>query len=180
MRCGCCIHTHLSHAHFSAHSALAAYFAHLHACHAWLKCLKFICTCVVSLHLDFSLLMIHPSLSRPLPTTTSLTIPSTRSCSVPASRSLTTWPDQMQTQILSCKTMYCYRKDLPSISTTPELSVKYNQQSQTRKTLRDLHDSHLMGDENCMEETPCHKKNQGSHHTRFLGNLIRIQFVGAS
>ena len=37
---GRCIYTHLSHAHFSAHSTLAAYFTHLHACHihAWLKC----------------------------------------------------------------------------------------------------------------------------------------------
>ena len=35
-----CTHTHLLHAHFSVHSALTAYFAHLHACHthAWLKC----------------------------------------------------------------------------------------------------------------------------------------------
>ena len=59
-----CAHTHLSHAHFSAHSAVTAYFAHLHACHthALLKCLEKVhCTSVVSLHLAFSLLMIHPS-----------------------------------------------------------------------------------------------------------------------
>ena len=38
---GRCTHTHLSHAHFSAHSALTAYFTHLHTCHihVWLKCL---------------------------------------------------------------------------------------------------------------------------------------------
>ena len=35
-------HTHLLHAHVSAHSALTAYFAHLHACHthAWLKVME--------------------------------------------------------------------------------------------------------------------------------------------
>ena len=30
--------------------------------------------------------------------------------------------------ILRCKTMYCYRKDLPSTSTTSGMSVKYIQQ----------------------------------------------------
>ena len=35
-------HTHLSHAHCSAHNALTAYFARFHACHihAWLKFMK--------------------------------------------------------------------------------------------------------------------------------------------
>ena len=84
-----CTYTHLLHAHFSANSALTAYFAHLHACHihAWLKCHeKGVCRMsVISLHLAFSLLMSHspllfPHTSRPLPTTTSLTIPSTCSC----------------------------------------------------------------------------------------------------
>ena len=58
--CGwrCCTHTHLLHAHFSAHGACTDTSAHSHACaqHAWLKCLKR-CVCsvhVVDLHLAFS------------------------------------------------------------------------------------------------------------------------------
>ena len=61
---GECTYTHLLHAHFSAHSALTAYFAHLHACHihACLKCHEkgVHRMSVISLHLAFSLLMSHP------------------------------------------------------------------------------------------------------------------------
>ena len=62
---GRCTYTHLTHAHFSAHSACTITFAHFHACHthAWLKGAKKVrCTCVTSLHLAFSRLMSHPSL----------------------------------------------------------------------------------------------------------------------
>ena len=61
-----CTHTHLSHAHYSAHNALTTYFAHLHACHidVWLKCHEksVCCTCVIPLHLALSTLMFHQSL----------------------------------------------------------------------------------------------------------------------
>ena len=115
-----CTHTHLSHEQCSAHSALTAYFAHLHACHthAWLKCHeKGVCRMsVFVLCLVFSLLMIHLSLlflhghfeSTPdydftdvpihmiLPYFPVLKAQDTRN-SAPASRSLATWPSQMQT-----------------------------------------------------------------------------------
>ena len=118
-----CTHTHLSHAHSSAHSAFTAYIAHLHACHthAWFKVTKKVhCICVVSLHLAFSLLMIHLSLlflhghfgTNPdndltdsdihmiLPYFSVLKAQNMRH-SAPASRSLATWPSQMQTQVMN-------------------------------------------------------------------------------
>ena len=53
------------HAHFSAqrvHSHICTFLMRCHI-HAWLKgAKKFLCTCVVSLHLAFSCLMSHPSL----------------------------------------------------------------------------------------------------------------------
>ena len=62
-----CTHTHLSHAHFSARNALTAHIrtsssvshTRMAKCHE-----KGVCTCVVSPHLAFSLLMIHQSLLR--------------------------------------------------------------------------------------------------------------------
>ena len=53
------------HAHFSAHSSCTVILAHLHACaHTRMAqaCQQGVCTCVVSLHLAFSLLMSHSSL----------------------------------------------------------------------------------------------------------------------
>ena len=117
-----CTYTHLLHAHFSAHSALTAYFAHLHACHihACLKCHEkgVYRMSVISLHLAFSLLMSHPPLLFPhghfettpdndftddpvhvfLPNFPVLKAQDMRN-SAPASRSLATWPDQMQTHV---------------------------------------------------------------------------------
>ena len=58
---GGCAYTHLSHAHFSAHSTCTVTFARFHACHihSWLKGdKKVLCTCVTSLHFGLSLLMI--------------------------------------------------------------------------------------------------------------------------
>ena len=122
----CHAHTHLSHAHFSAHSALCAYFAHLHACaHTRMAPVhqKGVCTCVISLHLAFSLLKIHPSslmffdghfetnpdydftndpIHMILPYFPVLKAQDMRH-SAPASRSSATWPDQMQTQVMSPK-----------------------------------------------------------------------------
>ena len=86
---GECTHTHLSHAHVSAHSALTAYFAHLHACHirAWLKGVEKVFAHVSSLFMSLSPFswFTYPCCSltvtsRPLPTTTSLTPTSTSSC----------------------------------------------------------------------------------------------------
>ena len=71
------IHTHLLHAHFSAHSACTITFAHFHACHthAWLKfmkrCLSHECLCSLSRRLPshfspVSAVPVHP-LRHPLP-----------------------------------------------------------------------------------------------------------------
>ena len=61
---GWCTYTHLLHAHLSVAQFVCAH-PHIFMrvlIHAWLKCLwKGVCTCVVSLHLACSLLMIHPS-----------------------------------------------------------------------------------------------------------------------
>ena len=118
-------HTLLSHAHFSADSALIACFAHLHACHmhSWLKCHEkgVCCTCATSLHLVFSLLMIHLTLVVPWRSLRDhsrlrrhrvshphdlavLSRPKAQDMrhSAYASRSLATWPSHMQTQI-SCQ-----------------------------------------------------------------------------
>ena len=105
--------THLSHAHFSEHSALTAYFAHLHACHihAWLKlksCQKGVCfTCIIPLHLAFSI----SCFTRLCSSWTSTSTSPFHSTILPyfpvlkaqdmlhftlASRSLATWPSPMQ------------------------------------------------------------------------------------
>ena len=106
--------THLSHAHFSEHSAITAYFAHLHACHihAWLKlksCQKGVCcTCIIPLHLAFSISCFTRLWSSGTSTSTfpfqSTILPyfpvlkaQDMLHSAHASRSLATWPLPMQT-----------------------------------------------------------------------------------
>ena len=117
-----CTYTHLLHAHFSAHSARTAYFAHFscvsHARMAQVS-VKAVCTCVVSLHLAFFFLMSHTSLLFPhghFETTPDydftddpvhmflqyllvLKAQDTRN-SAHASRSLATWPCQIQTKVM--------------------------------------------------------------------------------
>ena len=119
-----CTHTHLSHAHFSAsqraHCALRTSSCVSHTRMAQVPG-EVHCTCVISLHIAFSLLMIHPSsvlffdghfettpdlydfTDNPiyviLPYLPVLKTQDTRN-SAPASQSLATWPDWMQTQEL--------------------------------------------------------------------------------
>ena len=130
---GRCTHTHLSHAHFSAHSVLCAYFT-TSSCvshtHAWLKCSQ-----LGSLH------MCHTSASRLLPPSwfTFLFLPhgihtilpyflvlkvQDMRHSAPASRSLATWPSQMQTQVMS-----------PRSSTRPLLQTATRRPSTVRTTI---------------------------------------------
>ena len=107
----CCTHIFLR----TARSPRTSHTSHACHIHAWLKgAKKVLCTCVVSLHLAFSLLMFHPSLLLlyilfditfqstilpylPLPVSKTQ---DTRN-SAHASRSLANWPSQMQTQVMS-------------------------------------------------------------------------------
>ena len=87
--------------------------------------------------------------------------------------------------ILSCKAMYCYRKDLPSTSTTSRMSVKYIQlevvSSPVEKSFkRGRHSvfftmANPMEDEDFVEETSCDltKPRIVPYEKYFDGNLIR-------
>ena len=118
-----CTHTHLSHAHFSVAQFLSVH-NRTSSCVSHTRMAqvpeKVHCTCVVSLHLAVSLLMIHLSLlflhghfeTNPdndftdsdihmiLPNFPDL-IAQVKHNSALASRSLTTWPAQVQTQVMS-------------------------------------------------------------------------------
>ena len=93
--------------------------------------------------------------------------------------------------ILHCKTIYSYRKDLPSynnhVGNANELnskvrnalipggtSLKRGRQAVIFTTVNTMEDVYGMG-ENTMEIF----RNQGSRHTRVLGNAFNRQYFGA-
>ena len=79
-------------------------------------------------------------------------------------------------EILSCKTMHCYRKGLPNTSTTSGVWTK----SQTRKTIRVLHDSEPNGRwKLCGGNFMRLDKPKDLFHTKRPGNLIITQKIGA-
>ena len=93
--------------------------------------------------------------------------------------------------ILSCKTMYWYRKDLPSTSTTPgNVSEVHSiirsglnpggQSPQTRKTIRVLSQQWTRWKMKIVwKNLHATWESQGLFHTKILGNLTRIQYTGA-
>ena len=113
-----CTYTHLLHAHVSAHCACTVTFAHFHACaHTRMAQARVVskgvrCTCIIPLHLAFSI----SCMTRLCCSCTSTSTIPFRSTILPyfpvlkaqdmrhsalASKSLATWPSQMQTQVMS-------------------------------------------------------------------------------
>ena len=91
--------------------------------------------------------------------------------------------------IVNCKTMYIFRRDSLSTSTTSEIlvkctiirsglipggrSLKKGRQSVFFTTVNPMDDDHGM------EETPCDLNNPTITPYRKLGNLIKMLFFGA-